>query len=164
MVRQDEWTISRTGYVPLKLAVALVGCGSHIMRLTYGREGHIHEEEHHERNRNRKYWGSGSVVLVCSRLFSARGTANGPQRRAKGTAGGTLRGFTPDVQALELRVGPPACSVPSVPTLVKIAATTGIEFAFDVVLAGREPTLVRNAFKDTQAHVYAGGSILVASR
>jgi hypothetical protein len=68
------------------------------------------------------------------------------------------------VQALELRVGPRACSVPSVLTLVKIAATTGIEFAFDVVPAWREPTLVRNTFKDTQAHVYAGGSILVASR
>lgn len=54
--------------------------------------------------------------------------------------------------------------MPSVPTLVKIAATTGIEFSFDVVPAGREPTLVRNAFKDTQAQVYAGGSILVAAR
>jgi len=49
-------------------------------------------------------------------------------------------------------------------TLVKIAATTGIEFAFDVVPAGREPALVRKAFKDMQAHVYAGGSILVAAR
>jgi hypothetical protein len=51
-----------------------------------------------------------------------------------------------------------------VPTLVKIDATTGIEFTFDVVPAGREPALVRKAFKDTQAHVYVGGSILVASR
>jgi len=60
--------------------------------------------------------------------------------------------------------GPRACSLPSVPTLVKIDATTGIEFTFDVVPAGREPALVRKAFKDTQAHVYVGGSILVASR
>ncbi len=61
----------------------------------------------------RKHWDSGSLVLVCSRLFPVRGAANGPQRRAKGTAGDTLRGFTPDVQALELRVGPRACSLPS---------------------------------------------------
>jgi DNA-binding XRE family transcriptional regulator len=53
---------------------------------------------------------------------------------------------------------------PQIETLVKIAATTGIEFAFDVVPAGREPTLVRKALKDAQAHVYAGGSILVAAR
>jgi DNA-binding XRE family transcriptional regulator len=32
---------------------------------------------------------------------------------------------------------------PQIETLVKIAATTGIEFAFDVVPAGQEPTLVR---------------------
>jgi hypothetical protein len=43
---------------------------------------------------------SRSDVLVCSWLFPARGTAKGPQRRAKGTAGDTLRGFTPEVQAL----------------------------------------------------------------
>jgi DNA-binding XRE family transcriptional regulator len=53
---------------------------------------------------------------------------------------------------------------PQIETLVKIAATTGIEFAFDVVPVGREPTLVRKSFKDSQAHVYAGGSILVAAR
>jgi DNA-binding XRE family transcriptional regulator len=53
---------------------------------------------------------------------------------------------------------------PQIETLVKIATTTGIEFAFDVVPAGREPTLVRESFKDAQAHVYAGGSILVAAR
>lgn len=53
---------------------------------------------------------------------------------------------------------------PQIETLVKIAATTGIEFAFDVVPVGREPTLVRKAFKGAPAHVYAGGSVLVAAR
>lgn len=53
---------------------------------------------------------------------------------------------------------------PQIETLVKIAATTGIEFAFDVVPVGQEPTLVRKAFKGAPAHVYAGGSVLVAAR
>lgn len=53
---------------------------------------------------------------------------------------------------------------PQIETLVKIAATTGIEFAFDVVPVGQEPTLVRKAFKGAPAHVYAGGSMLVAAR
>jgi DNA-binding XRE family transcriptional regulator len=53
---------------------------------------------------------------------------------------------------------------PQIETLVKIAATTGIEFAFDVVPVGQEPTLVRRSFKAAQAHVYAGGSVLVAAR
>lgn len=53
---------------------------------------------------------------------------------------------------------------PQIETLVKIAATTGIEFAFDVVPVGQEPTLVRKSLKDAQAHVYAGGSMLVAAR
>jgi DNA-binding XRE family transcriptional regulator len=53
---------------------------------------------------------------------------------------------------------------PQIETLVKIAVTTGIEFAFDVVPAGREPTLVRKSLKDAESHVYAGGSILVAAR
>jgi DNA-binding XRE family transcriptional regulator len=53
---------------------------------------------------------------------------------------------------------------PQIETLVKIAATTGIEFAFDVVPVGQEPTLVRKSFKGAPAHVYAGGSVLVAAR
>jgi DNA-binding XRE family transcriptional regulator len=53
---------------------------------------------------------------------------------------------------------------PQIETLVKIAATTGIEFAFDVVPVGQEPTLVRKSFKGAPAHVYAGGSMLVAAR
>jgi DNA-binding XRE family transcriptional regulator len=53
---------------------------------------------------------------------------------------------------------------PQIETLVKISTATGIEFAFDVVPVGREPTLVRRSFNDTPAHVYAGGSILVAAR
>jgi DNA-binding XRE family transcriptional regulator len=53
---------------------------------------------------------------------------------------------------------------PQIETLVKIATTTGIEFAFDVVPVGQEPTLVGKSFKGTPAHVYAGGSMLVAAR
>jgi DNA-binding XRE family transcriptional regulator len=53
---------------------------------------------------------------------------------------------------------------PQIETLVKIAATTGIEFAFDVVPVGQEPTLVRKSFEGAPAHVYAGGSVLVAAR
>lgn len=53
---------------------------------------------------------------------------------------------------------------PQIETLMKIAATTGIEFAFDVVAAGRKPTLVRKSFEGAPAHVYAGGSLLVAAR
>jgi DNA-binding XRE family transcriptional regulator len=53
---------------------------------------------------------------------------------------------------------------PQIETLVKIAATTGIEFAFDVVPVGQEPTLVRKSFKGAPAHVYAGCSVLVAAR
>jgi DNA-binding XRE family transcriptional regulator len=53
---------------------------------------------------------------------------------------------------------------PQIETLVKIAAATGIEFAFDVVPVGQEPTLVRKSFKGAPAHVYAGGSMLVAAR
>jgi DNA-binding XRE family transcriptional regulator len=53
---------------------------------------------------------------------------------------------------------------PQIETLVKIAATTGIEFAFDVVPVGQEPTLVRKSFKGAEAHEYAGGSVLVAAR
>jgi DNA-binding XRE family transcriptional regulator len=53
---------------------------------------------------------------------------------------------------------------PQIETLVKIAATTGIELAFDVVPVGREPTLIRKRLRDSQAHSYAGGSVLVAAR
>jgi DNA-binding XRE family transcriptional regulator len=53
---------------------------------------------------------------------------------------------------------------PQIETLVKIAVTTGIEFAFDVVPVGQEPTLVRKSFRGVSAHVYAGGSMLVAAR
>jgi hypothetical protein len=52
---------------------------------------------------------------------------------------------------------------PQIEMLAKIAATTGIEFAFDVVPVGQEPTLVGKSFKGAPAHVYAG-SMLVAAR
>lgn len=53
---------------------------------------------------------------------------------------------------------------PQIETLVRIAAATRIEFAFDVVPIGQEPTLVRKRFKGAPAHIYAGGSVLVAAR
>lgn len=53
---------------------------------------------------------------------------------------------------------------PRVETLVKIAAATGLEFAIDIAPAGQEPRLVGKAVKDSPAHVYAGASLLVASR
>lgn len=53
---------------------------------------------------------------------------------------------------------------PQIETLVKIAATTGIEFAIDVTPLGQEPKLVGKAVKDAPAHTYAGASVLVASR
>ncbi len=53
---------------------------------------------------------------------------------------------------------------PQIETLMKISATTGIEFAIDVVPAGKEPTLVRKSFKGARTHTYAGGSVLVAAR
>jgi DNA-binding XRE family transcriptional regulator len=53
---------------------------------------------------------------------------------------------------------------PQIETLMKISATTGIEFAIDVVPAGKEPTLVRKSFQGARVHTYAGGSVLVAAR
>ena len=83
---------------------------------------------------------SFSSVPGCSRHAGPQMDRSDGRKRPQATrCAASRRG----VQELELGVGPRACSVPSVPTLVKIAATTGVEFAFDVVPAGREPTLVR---------------------
>jgi DNA-binding XRE family transcriptional regulator len=51
---------------------------------------------------------------------------------------------------------------PQIETLVKIAAATGLEFAIDIAPVGHEPKLVGKLVRDTPAHIYAGGSILVA--
>jgi len=51
---------------------------------------------------------------------------------------------------------------PQIETLVKIAAATGIEFAIDIAPIGQDPKLVGKAVKSTQAHRYAGASVLVA--
>ena len=53
---------------------------------------------------------------------------------------------------------------PQIETLVKISAATGLEFAIDVAPLGQEPKLVGRAVNDMPAHVYAGASVLVASR
>lgn len=42
-------------------------------------------------------------------------------------------------------------------------ATTRVEFAFDVVPVGQEPTLVRKSFKGAPTHLYAGGAMLAAA-
>ncbi len=52
---------------------------------------------------------------------------------------------------------------PHIETLLKISATTGIEFAIDIVPTGQEPKLVRKSVRDAQPHVFAGGSLLVAT-
>jgi DNA-binding XRE family transcriptional regulator len=52
---------------------------------------------------------------------------------------------------------------PQIETLFKITAATGLEFAIDIAPVGQEPKLVRKAVTDTQAHVYAGASLLVAA-
>jgi DNA-binding XRE family transcriptional regulator len=52
---------------------------------------------------------------------------------------------------------------PQIETLIKISAAIGVEFAIDVVPAGREPKLVRKAVRDAETHPCAGASLLVAA-
>jgi DNA-binding XRE family transcriptional regulator len=52
---------------------------------------------------------------------------------------------------------------PQIETLMKIAATTGLEFAFDIAAVGQEPKLVGKTIKDKPAHIYAGASLLMAA-
>jgi DNA-binding XRE family transcriptional regulator len=52
---------------------------------------------------------------------------------------------------------------PTLGTLAKIAAATGIEFAIDVVPAGCEPRLVSQAVTGAPTHPYAGASVRVAA-
>jgi DNA-binding XRE family transcriptional regulator len=52
---------------------------------------------------------------------------------------------------------------PQIETLIKISAAIGVEFAIDVVPAGREPKLVRKAFRDAEKHPCAGASLFVAA-
>jgi DNA-binding XRE family transcriptional regulator len=52
---------------------------------------------------------------------------------------------------------------PKIETLIKISAAIGVEFAIDVVPAGREPKLVRKAVRDAETHPCAGASLLVAA-
>jgi DNA-binding XRE family transcriptional regulator len=92
---------------------------------------------------------------VAARLIAYR-SENGLPQRALAKHLGVSQPRVVELESGEMN--------PQIETLVKIAATTGIEFAFDVVPVGREPTLVRKSFKDTQAHVYAGGSMLVVAR
>lgn len=92
---------------------------------------------------------------VAARLISYRSENGLPQRELAKRLG------VSQPRVVELESGE---KNPQIETLVKIAATTGIEFAFDVVPVGREPTLIRKSLKGAQAHVYAGGSVLVAAR
>jgi DNA-binding XRE family transcriptional regulator len=52
---------------------------------------------------------------------------------------------------------------PTLGTLAKIAAATGIEFAIDVAPAGCEPRLVSQAVTDAPANVYAGASVRITA-
>lgn len=52
---------------------------------------------------------------------------------------------------------------PQIETLIKVSAAIGVEFAIDVVPAGREPKLVRKAVRDAETHAWAGASLLVAA-
>jgi DNA-binding XRE family transcriptional regulator len=93
--------------------------------------------------------------MVAARLIAYR-AENGLSQRELAT-----RLSVSQPRVVELESGE---KNPQIETLVKIAATTRIEFAFDVVPVGQEPKLVRKSFKGAPAHVYAGGSILVAAR
>jgi DNA-binding XRE family transcriptional regulator len=52
---------------------------------------------------------------------------------------------------------------PQIETLMKVAATTGLEFAIDIAAEGQKPKLVGKAIKDKPAHIYEGASVLVAA-
>jgi len=52
---------------------------------------------------------------------------------------------------------------PQIETLMKVAATTGLEFAIDIVAQGQKPKLVGKTIKDKPAHIYAGASVLLAT-
>jgi DNA-binding XRE family transcriptional regulator len=93
--------------------------------------------------------------IVAARLIVYRSENGLPQREVAKRLG------VSQPRVVELESGE---KNPQIETLVKIAATTGIEFAFDVVPVGQEPTLVRKSFKGAPAHEYAGCSVLVAAR
>jgi DNA-binding XRE family transcriptional regulator len=101
-------------------------------------------------------WGRLALArTVAARLIAYR-SENGLSQRALAKRLGVSQPRVVELESGEKN--------PQIETLVKIAATTGIEFAFDVVPVGQEPTLVRKSFKGAPAHVYAGGSVLVAAR
>jgi DNA-binding XRE family transcriptional regulator len=93
--------------------------------------------------------------MVAARLIAYRSEHGLSQRRLAKALG------VSQPRVVELESGE---KNPQIETLVKIAAATGIEFAFDVVPVGQEPTLVRKSFKEAPTHVYAGGSVRVAAR
>jgi DNA-binding XRE family transcriptional regulator len=101
-------------------------------------------------------WGRLALArMVAARLIAYR-SENGLSQRELAKDLGVSQPRVVELESGEKN--------PQIETLVKIAATTGIEFAFDVVPVGQEPTLVRKAFKGAPAHVYAGGSVIVAAR
>jgi DNA-binding XRE family transcriptional regulator len=101
-------------------------------------------------------WERLALARMVAACLIAYRTENGLSQRAL-----AKRLSVSQPRVVELEAGE---KNPQIETLVKIAAATGIEFAFDVVPVGQEPTLVRKAFKGVPAHVYAGGSVLVAAR
>ncbi len=93
--------------------------------------------------------------LVAAQLIRYR-SQNGLSQRA---LAGRLGVSQPRV--VELESGE---KNPTLDTLVKIAAATGIEIAIDITPIGATPKLVGKAVRDAPAHVYSGASLLVAAR
>jgi DNA-binding XRE family transcriptional regulator len=92
--------------------------------------------------------------MVAARLIAYRTDHGLSQRELAGRLG------VSQPRIVELEAGE---KNPQIETLFKITAATGLEFAIDIAPVGQEPKLVRKAVTDTQAHVYAGASLLVAA-
>jgi DNA-binding XRE family transcriptional regulator len=91
---------------------------------------------------------------VASSLIGYRADHGFSQRRLADRLG------TSTSRVVELESGEVS---PTLGTLAKIAAATGIEFAIDIAPAGREPRLVSQAVTDAPAHPYEGASVRVAA-
>ncbi len=53
---------------------------------------------------------------------------------------------------------------PTLDTLVKIAAATGVEIAIDIAPLGATPKLVGKTVRDAVPHEYNGASVLIAAK
>jgi DNA-binding XRE family transcriptional regulator len=91
---------------------------------------------------------------VAARLIGYRADHGFSQRRLADRLG------TSTSRVVELESGEVS---PTLATLAKIAAATGIEFAIDVAPAGREPRLVSPTVTDAPTHPYAGAYVRVSA-